>query len=86
MFELCRQQQDGQVSAGAFRNGAHDDLVVALALACIGDPAQYTVSYGPEIFASGPPLGSDRASAAAVRRIVYGMVTESEVSPFWAGS
>lgn len=50
VFELRRREQDGQVSAGAFRTGAHDDLVVALGLACIEDPTEQGVGVGPNLF------------------------------------
>jgi hypothetical protein len=36
--------------SGAFRTGAHDDLVVALGLSVLQDPRQGEVGLGPSIW------------------------------------
>lgn len=48
-FEI-RVDQDGQDRYGAFRVGSHDDMVIALGLATLYDPAMLRVEYGPAMW------------------------------------
>jgi hypothetical protein len=45
-FEL-RVSDNANLISGAFRTGAHDDLVVALGLSCLDDPHRRQVGLGP---------------------------------------
>jgi hypothetical protein len=45
-----RVDQDANEKYGAFKVGTHDDLVTALGLACLEDPAAYRVSYAPPLW------------------------------------
>ncbi len=44
-FEL-RVNENANLVSGAFRTGAHDDLVVALGLSCLDDPRRRQVGSG----------------------------------------
>ncbi len=47
-FEL-RVNENANLISGAFRTGAHDDLVVALGLSCLDDPHRRQVGLGPSL-------------------------------------
>lgn len=47
-FEL-RVSDNANLISGAFRTGAHDDLVVALGLSCLDDPHRRQVGLGPAL-------------------------------------
>jgi hypothetical protein len=48
-FEL-RVNENANLISGAFRTGAHDDLVVALGLSCLDDPRRHQVGLGPAMY------------------------------------
>lgn len=48
-FEI-KVDQDGQDRYGAFRVGSHDDMVIALGLATLYDPARLRVEYAPAMW------------------------------------
>lgn len=48
-FEI-KVDQDGQDRYGAFKVGSHDDMVIALGLATLYDPARLRVEYGPPLW------------------------------------
>ena len=48
-FEI-KVDQDGADRYGAFKVGAHDDLVIALGLATLYDPTTMRVQYAPALF------------------------------------
>jgi len=48
-FEI-KVSDDGHDSYGAFKTGAHDDLVIALGLATLYDPAAMRVQYAPPLY------------------------------------
>jgi hypothetical protein len=64
-FEL-RASASGMTS-GAFRTGSHDDLAVALGLACLFDPSGQRVRYFPACTRAGPRNATASARSALVR-------------------
>lgn len=48
-FEI-KVDQDGQDHYGAFKVGSHDDMVIALGLATLYDPAKLRVEYAPPLW------------------------------------
>lgn len=49
-YEIRIESATANDTYGAFKVGSHDDLVTALGLCCLEDPASRRVGYGPRIF------------------------------------